>query len=55
MRSNLKRFGVAAALMAAPHMVINALTVTGHGPWRTQGIEVLGLLFFLGNWAYLHE
>lgn len=35
--------------MAAPFIFINALTVTGHGPWRSLGIEtlVLGLLILL--------
>lgn len=45
---NLKNFGIAAGLMFAPPVIINALALFGHGPWRTQGIEILGLAILLG-------
>jgi hypothetical protein len=34
--------------MASPLLIINGLAMTGHGPWRTLGIELLGLPVLLG-------
>lgn len=48
MHRNLKHFVITTGLIAGPLVFINALTVTGHGPWRTQGIEIMGLLILLG-------
>lgn len=48
MRRSYKYFGVSTALMASPLIIINGLAITGHGPWRTLGIELLSLPFLLG-------
>lgn len=48
MNGNVKNFFVAAALVGLPPLVINGLTVTGFGPWRTPGIELLALPIFIG-------
>jgi hypothetical protein len=48
MNENVKNFFVAAALVGSPPLVINGLTATGFGPWRTPGIELLALPIFIG-------
>lgn len=47
MHINLKRFGIAAGLVAALPIMISALAVSGHGPWSRFTIGSLAMVLML--------